>query len=176
MEMRNAKQEMETFFARRLNPKRTLVCAEVTHAKDAYEDDGCDYNLAADYSEEEYARWLQSLDFEYNAGFGGQELFGTLWFSDDTWAYRGEYDGSEWWMFCERPEIPQDLQSPRMRYKNIIDVMLSEQGINHIESMQLQANEMLRRVFPEGTMDEMRQTQQEFNESLKKLYRKPEEE
>lgn len=42
----------------------------------------------------------------YDRGYGGQELFGTLWFSDGTWADRGEYDGSEWWEHRKRPAIP----------------------------------------------------------------------
>ena len=33
----------------------------------------------------------------YNSGFGGQELFGNVWFDDGTWLSREEYDGSEWY-------------------------------------------------------------------------------
>ena len=40
---------------------------------------------------------LPKLNFEYDAGYGGQELFGYIWYSDGTWSERGEYDGSEWW-------------------------------------------------------------------------------
>ncbi len=49
---------------------------------------------------------LAQLDFNYDSGFGGQELFGHVWFADGTWADRGEYDGSEWWVHVTRPEIP----------------------------------------------------------------------
>jgi hypothetical protein len=67
------------------------------------------YQLRQHYTEVEYTAFLQSLDFEYDAGYGSQELFGTIWFTDGTWAIRGEYDGSEWWVLCERPDIPQEL-------------------------------------------------------------------
>jgi len=49
---------------------------------------------------------LQVLDFRYDGGYGGQELFGTVWLKDGTWMERGEYDGSEWWEHRTRPEIP----------------------------------------------------------------------
>jgi len=50
---------------------------------------------------------LPKLDFDYNDGYGSQELLGTIWFSDGTWSEREEYDGSEWWEYrlgC--PDLP----------------------------------------------------------------------
>jgi hypothetical protein len=49
---------------------------------------------------------LPRLDFEYDNGFGGQELDGTIWYSDGTWSERGEYDGSEWWEHRKCPSLP----------------------------------------------------------------------
>jgi hypothetical protein len=46
---------------------------------------------------------LMVLDFEYDNGFGGQELFGYVIFKDNTWLERGEYDGSEWWKYQKFP-------------------------------------------------------------------------
>ena len=46
---------------------------------------------------------LPQLDFEYDAGYGGQFLFGYIWYADGTWSERGEYDGSEWWEYKKRP-------------------------------------------------------------------------
>ncbi len=48
---------------------------------------------------------LPHLDFDYDAGYGAQNLFGTIWYKDGTWSTRGEYDGSEWWTHHRRPEI-----------------------------------------------------------------------
>lgn len=42
----------------------------------------------------------------YYNGFGCQELFGTIWYTDGTWSERGEHDGAEWWEHRKRPEIP----------------------------------------------------------------------
>ena len=50
---------------------------------------------------------LPRLNFEYSNGFGGQELQGTIWYSDGTWSERAEYDGSEWWEHRERPPLPK---------------------------------------------------------------------
>lgn len=49
---------------------------------------------------------LPRLDFEYDNGYGRQELEGTVWYSDGTWSERGEYDGSEWWEHHESPSLP----------------------------------------------------------------------
>ena len=46
---------------------------------------------------------LPQLNFEYDDGFGGQNLFGYIWYEDGTWSDRGEYDGSEWWQHQEVP-------------------------------------------------------------------------
>ena len=54
---------------------------------------------------------LPLLDFEYNDGYGGQELFGNIWYADGTWSERREYDGSEWWVHVVRPPIPVALSS-----------------------------------------------------------------
>jgi hypothetical protein len=47
---------------------------------------------------------LPLLNFEYDSGYGGQELFGYIWYTDGTWSDRGEYDGSGWWQHQQRPE------------------------------------------------------------------------
>ena len=54
---------------------------------------------------------LPKLNFEYDAGYGGQELFGYIWYDDYTWSNRGEYDGSEWWQYqcCPDREIVVDV-------------------------------------------------------------------
>jgi hypothetical protein len=46
---------------------------------------------------------LPLLDFNYDSGYGGQYLFGYIWYSDGTWSERGEYDGSEWWQHQKCP-------------------------------------------------------------------------
>ena len=61
--------------------------------------------LKQNYSSVEYKDFLSKLEFTYDSGFGGQFLFGRIWFKDGSWATRGEYDGSEWWEHHTRPEI-----------------------------------------------------------------------
>jgi hypothetical protein len=52
---------------------------------------------------------LSKLDFEYDSGFGGQELYGFIWYTDGTWSERGEYDGSEWWEHKQCPALPMGV-------------------------------------------------------------------
>lgn len=49
---------------------------------------------------------LDTLDFTYDNGYGGQELFGYIVFTDGTWLERAEYDGSEWWTYKQIPPRP----------------------------------------------------------------------
>lgn len=43
-------------------------------------------------------------NFQYDAGYGGNEIDGSLLVvGKDWWLERGEYDGSEWWEFKEYP-------------------------------------------------------------------------
>jgi hypothetical protein len=67
------------------------------------------FRLKRCYTQKTYEKFLKRLNFDYDDGYGGQELFGTIWFEDDTWAVRGEYDGSEWWEHIVRPELPKGL-------------------------------------------------------------------
>lgn len=52
---------------------------------------------------------LDELDFDYDAGYGVQDLYGTVYCKDSNdnpvWLTRGEYDGSEWWIINTIPEF-----------------------------------------------------------------------
>jgi|688.fasta_scaffold1218650_2 hypothetical protein len=64
--------------------------------------------LKLGYSEEDWQKFLEALDFTYDHGYGSQELFGNVWFKDGSWLSRAEYDGSEWWNHSTCPEIPEE--------------------------------------------------------------------
>ena len=66
--------------------------------------------LKVGYSDDDYEQFLDSININYDSGYGGQELFGTIWYVGGTWSERGEYDGSEWWNFCSCPDIPESLK------------------------------------------------------------------
>lgn len=59
------------------------------------------------FSEQDYADFLRRIDTEYDCGYGGQNLFGTIWYTDGTWSDRREYDGSEWWEHQTCPDYPE---------------------------------------------------------------------
>jgi hypothetical protein len=65
--------------------------------------------LPVHYTAKQYHDFLSALDFDYDAGFGWQELYGTVWFDDGTWLERYEYDGKEEWHHKKCPEIPDFL-------------------------------------------------------------------
>lgn len=53
---------------------------------------------------------LGSLDFNYDSGYGSQELFGYIWYVDGSWSERLEYDGSESWGHKERPTLDVTIE------------------------------------------------------------------
>jgi hypothetical protein len=101
----NAKEELlET-----INGKAKINCA-IVEERDFIGDHLIhSAKLRSNYSQQDFEDFLKALDFDYDAGYGGQELFGTVWLDDGTWLERGEYDGSEWWEHKVTPEIPAEL-------------------------------------------------------------------
>lgn len=90
---------------------KSLLCARIRY--------GCDYCdeeykrntiLKTNFSCTDLQMFLQAIDYEYDNGFGGQLVFGTIWYTDGTWSERGEYDGSEWWEYKSCPLIPDFLK------------------------------------------------------------------
>lgn len=68
-----------------------------------------EYYLKIGYTDEDKKEFLSKLDFEYDDGYGSQELFGTIWYEDGSWSERGEYDGAEWWEHKLCPPISEEL-------------------------------------------------------------------
>ncbi len=103
----NAKEEFI-----RVTKDFKVVCAEIDNNKSWYDADERTplHILKVGYSPEEYSKFLEAIDFKYDSGFGGQELFGTIWCENGIWLDRGEYDGSEWWDTHVYPEIPLQLK------------------------------------------------------------------
>lgn len=64
-------------------------------------------NLNDDTTQEEMDELIQHLDLEYDDGYGTQELYGRVWFTNGVWAERHEYDGSECWLVKSYPELPE---------------------------------------------------------------------
>jgi hypothetical protein len=103
--MTNAKTE----FLELMNKVNAPPMCAVIYEGDPDDKDARGYSLTVGYGHNEFDSFLKAIDFKYDAGYGGQELFGTIWFADGTWAERGECDGREWWEYKECPEIPKFL-------------------------------------------------------------------
>jgi len=92
---------------------RTILCAYIRFGEEL--DDDNDFNkmdvhiLTTGNTKEDLESFLNGIDKNYDSGYGGQELYGTIWYKDGTWSTRGEYDGSEWWEYNKCPETPKML-------------------------------------------------------------------
>jgi hypothetical protein len=101
----NAKQEL-LHELNALSPV-TIKCAIIEFFKD-----GSDQTLHLEFKVgDDLDTFLNQLDFNYNAGYGLQELSGIVWLTDGTWLVRGEDYRPEWWIHCKVPEIPPELLS-----------------------------------------------------------------
>ena len=73
------------------------VIGAIVQFGDDYLEKNEKYVLPLLYTQEEYDDFLKKINKEYDAGYGGQELFGVIVCENGVWMDRGEYDGSEWW-------------------------------------------------------------------------------
>lgn len=104
--MRNAKEELLGLIEQ---VGSRIKCATIMNGCMFDDDNQSFYELKTNHTKEEHDKFIESLNFKYDAGYGGQELFGRIWFKDGSWADRSEYDGSEWWSYKTLPSIPDEL-------------------------------------------------------------------
>ena len=97
-------------FLEHTNGKK-IKCAFVELDYDPYGDetDTKRYVLPVGYTNVQFVAFCKSLDFDYDDGYGRQEIMGYIWYQDGTWSERYEYDGAEWWVFKSVPAIPKEL-------------------------------------------------------------------
>ena len=107
--MRNAKQELLDIMGSNI---ANLRCATITHDPFNWSDEVPlkKIVLKEGYSQADLDEFISKLDFEYDGGYGLQELFGMVWFNDGYWMDRYEYDGSESWDCHKYPTIPDELK------------------------------------------------------------------
>ena len=104
--MRNCKEEflLET-------EDKEILCARLIIESDYLGDEESTFtNLKVGYTHEDYCNFLNAINLNYDSGYGGQSLYGFIWYKDGTWSERGEYDGSEWWEYIACPKIPDALK------------------------------------------------------------------
>jgi hypothetical protein len=119
IDMANAKEELLSTLER---AKSSIKCATLTVGREYWEEATKNIiNLKEGYSKKEYEEFLNRLDFEYDNGYGGQELYGIVWLMEEnTWLERGEYDGSEWWEYNKCPKIPERLKREDNHYMSTL--------------------------------------------------------
>lgn len=91
-----------------------IKCALMWVEEEWNEDIDKEMLLRVGHSVEDLSRFLDTLDFDYDNGFGSQELYGTIWYEDGTWSEREEYDGSEWWSWRKAPTLPLKIRAYKL--------------------------------------------------------------
>lgn len=69
------------------------------------------FDLLKGYSDKAYIEFLDKLDFEYDSGYGGQNLFGIVACDGGVYFDRWEYDGSEGWDEHKYPDIDKIIKN-----------------------------------------------------------------
>jgi hypothetical protein len=106
--MINAKQEL----IRKLKEVKyvhneVIICASIYFGATASIINGENgFELIERFNQDEFDSFLDSLDFEYDNGYGVQNLYGTIWLTNGAWLERDEYDGAECWRHVRCPELP----------------------------------------------------------------------
>ena len=83
--------------------RKTIAWAKLSHQD--HDEAPVDYILKPKHNLSEYAKFMNNLDFTYDSGYGSQQLYGEVMFTDGTWLERDEYDGSEGWSLIETPKF-----------------------------------------------------------------------
>lgn len=113
--MINAKQEFLGHIKEHCVVGRTVRCAKVSihNLKNSV------YSiLPVGYTPDDWGVFLKEIDLDYDNRYGGQNLFGTIWYTDSlTWSQRNEDDGAEWYEFMKIPEIgPEMMRDADLRF------------------------------------------------------------
>ena len=82
-----------------------IIAANVIFGDDYSDEEQQKFKLNPLYTEDDYNAFLEFMDRDYDSGYGGQNLFGTIFCEDNIWLDRGEYDGSEWWSLNKYPNL-----------------------------------------------------------------------
>ena len=107
--MENAKKELvEALDDLTKKYSVSVKCAWMTY-KDYSGTNKVHAYLPVGFNTGELVDFLREIDFDYDDGWGTQEVFGLVWFDDGSWMERGEYDGAEWWEYRQTPDIPAYL-------------------------------------------------------------------
>lgn len=111
MSKRNAKEEFLN-----ITENYNIIAANITFV----DDEEC-HKLKPLYTKDEYNEFLNFLDREYYAGYGGQELYGVIYCEKGVWMQRGEYDGSEWWDIYQYPDLRESFdESDVVKYERYL--------------------------------------------------------
>ena len=89
----------------------TLNCIEWAVLQTIFCDD--DISLPPFHSKKDLDEFAEKIDFDYDNGFGRQEVYGVIKLTDGSWLERCEYDGAEWFELKRVPvfgKIPQNLE------------------------------------------------------------------
>ena len=105
-ETKNAKDELLQHLKENNLTESLILCADIYYEKYHIELP-VRYTLLPHFTNSEFLQFLETLNFEYRKRSGLQSLFGTIWYKNDTWSERSQYEGlREEWIYQKFPDIP----------------------------------------------------------------------
>ena len=61
--------------------------------------------LPENYTQDDYNKFLKSLNFNYDNSFGTIEIYGCILYKNNSWSYRDTYNKVECWNHIACPTI-----------------------------------------------------------------------
>jgi hypothetical protein len=104
--MINAKKEILE-----LLDQKKIICANIRFCALTNKEESRNITLKVNYNRADYIRFFNSLDFDYeDKAYSAQQLFGVIWFNNNTWAERYTNEIYEAWTIFKKPDIPINLK------------------------------------------------------------------
>ena len=89
--------------------KTHVLCVQIIDDYYASPTQGKVYQYDHSDEDQHWIDFLNTIDLNYDSGYGTQHYLGKIWYADGTWSTRSEYDGSEWWTHNACPPLPNPL-------------------------------------------------------------------
>lgn len=105
----NARDELARFMFERNLKAEDVAAATITFMRyPAQKPRPKTFVLGTTHTAEQAGWFWAFLHRDYHAGYGPQQMFGTIWFKNGAWAERTAKDSAEWWEYRVRPPAPEE--------------------------------------------------------------------
>jgi len=112
---------------------RPLLAASIVCGNEWDENSLRKYELKCNYTVKDWHKFLDSINFKYDNGFGGALLSSSRIYFSECSVLRGEYDGSEWWEVSNVNPSSMPSELGELNESWLLDKVLRESNLNYLK-------------------------------------------